>query len=103
FAYVEGRESAPKGKAWEAALDYWRSLPTDDDAVFDHEVDLDASAVEPFVTWGTNPGQGAPLSATVPSPDDFSDASSRAAAQRALEYMDLRPGVPLRDIRIDTV
>lgn len=103
FAYLEGRPSAPGGKAWEDALDYWRGLPTDEGARFDTEVQLDASQVSPFVTWGTNPGQGAPLSARVPDPDSFSDEGKRVSAQRALEYMDLRPGTALRDIAVDTV
>ncbi|MBO0828611.1 MAG: 3-isopropylmalate dehydratase large subunit [Streptosporangiales bacterium] len=103
FRYVEGRESAPTGKAWEAALEHWRSLATDDDAVFDKEVDIDASAVTPFVTWGTNPGQGAPLSGSVPDPGSFDDPGRRSAVERALAYMDLRPGTPLRDVTIDTV
>jgi 3-isopropylmalate/(R)-2-methylmalate dehydratase large subunit len=103
FRYVEGRESAPRGKAWEAALEHWRSLVTDDDAVFDKEVDIDASAVTPFVTWGTNPGQGAPLSASVPDPSSFDDPGKRSAAERALAYMDLTPGTPLREVSIDTV
>ncbi|MQA05191.1 MAG: 3-isopropylmalate dehydratase large subunit [Streptosporangiales bacterium] len=103
FAYVEGRESAPKGAEWEKALDYWRSLPSDPDAVFDTEVHLDASEVQPFVTWGTNPGQGAPLSASVPDPDSFDDPGARVSAQKALEYMDLRPGMALRDVNVNTV
>lgn len=103
FRYVEGRESAPTGKAWEAALEHWRSLPTDADAAFDTEVDLDASSVEPFVTWGTNPGQGAPLSASIPDPASYDDAGKRTSAERALEYMDLRAGTPLRDVSVDTV
>ncbi|NDL59414.1 3-isopropylmalate dehydratase large subunit [Phytoactinopolyspora mesophila] len=103
FEYIKGRPNAPAGKEWDAALEYWKSLRTDDDAVFDAEVTIDASELEPFVTWGTNPGQGLPLSGSVPNPDDFADESARAAAQRALEYMDLRPGTPLRDIAVDTV
>ncbi|MQA78634.1 MAG: 3-isopropylmalate dehydratase large subunit [Streptosporangiales bacterium] len=103
FSYVEGRESAPTGKAWEAALDHWRSLPTDAGAAFDTEVDLDASSVEPFVTWGTNPGQGAPLSASIPDPGAYDDPGKRASAERALTYMDLRAGTPLRDVSVDTV
>ena len=103
FAYIEGRPHAPKGKEWDAALEYWRTLYTDDDAVFDTEVTIDADALEPFVTWGTNPGQGLPLSASVPDPDSFGDESEKAAARRALEYMALEAGTPLRDIAVDTV
>jgi 3-isopropylmalate/(R)-2-methylmalate dehydratase large subunit len=103
FAYLEGRPHAPKGTDWDAALADWRELRTDDDAVFDHEVVIDASTLSPFVTWGTNPGQGVPLSATVPSPDDFSDPVEKAAAERALQYMDLEAGTPMRDITVDTV
>ena len=103
FAYLEGRPHAPTGADWEAALADWRQLRTDDDAVFDHEVVIDASTLSPFVTWGTNPGQGVPLSAAVPSPDDFSDPVDKAAAERALQYMDLRAGTPMRDITVDTV
>jgi 3-isopropylmalate/(R)-2-methylmalate dehydratase large subunit len=103
FAYLEGRPHAPSGKAWEAALDYWRSLPTDEGATFDTEVVLDAAKVSPFVTWGTNPGQGASLDDVVPDPASFADEAQRAAAERALQYMALRPGTPLRDIPIDVV
>ncbi|MFZ9840425.1 MAG: 3-isopropylmalate dehydratase large subunit [Candidatus Nanopelagicales bacterium] len=103
FAYIEGRERAPKGKDWEIALDYWRTLPTDDGAQFDHEVILDANTLSPFVTWGTNPGQGVPLSAAVPDPNDFADPVERTAAERALQYMDLTPGTKLKDIYVDTV
>ncbi|HEY8471283.1 MAG TPA: 3-isopropylmalate dehydratase large subunit [Natronosporangium sp.] len=103
FAFLEGRRYAPTGTAWEAALDYWRSLPTDPGAVFDTEVTLDASTVAPFVTWGTNPGQGVPLDGAVPDPDDFPTEAERNAARRALEYMDLRPGTAMRDIPIDVV
>ena len=103
YAYLEGRRYAPKGAAWEAALDYWRSLPTDEGATFDTEVTLDASTVESFVTWGTNPAQGVPLDGTVPDPDSFATDAERAAARRALEYMALRPGTPMRDVPIDVV
>ncbi len=103
FAYLKDRQYAPKGADWDAALEYWRGLASDDDAVFDTEITLDASAVTPFVTWGTNPGQGAPLSATVPNPADFVDAGEATAAERALAYMDLTPGTPLRDIAVDVV
>ena len=103
FEYIKGRPHAPEGKEWDAALEYWRTLHTDDDAVFDVSIDLDAGSLEPFVTWGTNPGQGLPLSASVPDPDSFTDESDRANARRALEYMDLEAGTPLRDIAVDTV
>jgi 3-isopropylmalate/(R)-2-methylmalate dehydratase large subunit len=103
FAYLQGRPHAPQGADWDEALAFWRRLHTDDDAVFDAEVLLDASTIEPFVTWGTNPGQGRPLSGRVPDPAEIADESARTAAERALAYMDLRPGTPLRDIRVDTV
>ena len=103
FAFLEGRPHAPRGADWEAALDYWRSLATDDDASFDREVTLDGSALTPFVTWGTNPAQGGPLDGAVPDPSSLSSEAERASVERALTYMDLRPGMPLRDIRVDTV
>ncbi|GLV52979.1 3-isopropylmalate dehydratase large subunit [Thermobispora bispora] len=103
FAYLEGRPHAPKGALWEQALEYWKTLRTDEDAVFDKVVEIDATTLSPFVTWGTNPGQGAPLDSVVPSPDDFDDPIERAAAERALQYMGLTPGTPLREIKIDTV
>jgi len=103
YRYLEGRPHAPSGAAWEAALDYWRTLPTDEDATFDREVVLDAGTLTPYVTWGTNPGQALPLASAVPDPDSFTDPAARAAAQRALTYMDLKPGLALRDITVDTV
>ncbi|MGW5364725.1 3-isopropylmalate dehydratase large subunit [Actinopolymorpha pittospori] len=103
FAYLEGRPHAPKGKDWDAAVEYWRSLRTDDDATFDREVVLDASTVTPFVTWGTNPGQGVPLGADVPAPTDFDTPEAQASAERALAYMGLQAGTPMRDIKVDTV
>ena len=103
FAYLEGRPHAPSGAAWERALDYWRSLPGDAGGVFDREVFLDAGTLAPYVTWGTNPAQALPLSSSVPDPGSFADPSERAAASRALTYMDLTPGTPLRDIAVDTV
>jgi 3-isopropylmalate/(R)-2-methylmalate dehydratase large subunit len=103
FDYLEGRPEAPRGDAWDAAVAHWRSLVTDADAAFDKEIVLDAAEVTPFVTWGTNPGQGVPLAASVPSPDDFAAQSDRVAAQKALEYMGLEPGTPMRDIAVDTV
>jgi 3-isopropylmalate/(R)-2-methylmalate dehydratase large subunit len=103
FDYLRGRPHAPTGADWDEAVAYWRTLPTDADATFDAEVVLDASTLSPFVTWGTNPGQGLPLSASVPSPDDAVDEVDRVAIERALEYMDLTPGMPLREVSIDTV
>ena len=103
FDYVEGREYAPKGADWDAAVAYWKTLPTDEGAEFDTVVEIDGAALTPFVTWGTNPGQGLPLSEAVPDPESFGDESAKRAAEKALRYMDLTPGTPLRDIRIDTV
>ena len=103
FAYLKGRPHAPEGADWDAAVAYWKTLYTDDDAVFDAEVHLDAAALTPFVTWGTNPGQGAPLGASVPDPAAMTDEVARAAAERALEYMGLDAGTPLRDVHVDTV
>jgi 3-isopropylmalate/(R)-2-methylmalate dehydratase large subunit len=103
FDYIDGKPEAPTGADWEAAVAHWRTLVTDDDAVFDAEIVLDASEMTPFVTWGTNPGQGVPLGAAVPSPDEFEDPSDRIATENALTYMDLQAGTPMRDIRVDTV
>jgi 3-isopropylmalate/(R)-2-methylmalate dehydratase large subunit len=101
--YIQGRPEAPTGADWDAAVDHWRSLRTDDDAVFDAEVVLDASEMTPFVTWGTNPGQGVPLGATVPDPAQYDEPSDRVAAEKALAYMGLEAGTPMRDIHVDTV
>ncbi|MGV0111653.1 MULTISPECIES: 3-isopropylmalate dehydratase large subunit [unclassified Arthrobacter] len=103
FDYLKGRPHAPQGADWDAAVADWRELRTDDDAVFDAEVFLDANDLEPFVTWGTNPGQGVSLSQSVPAPEDFADENDRAACSRALEYMALEPGTAMKDIRVDTV
>ncbi|MER6928623.1 3-isopropylmalate dehydratase large subunit [Kocuria palustris] len=103
FDYVKGRPHAPEGELWDQAVEHWRSLRTDDDAVFDAEVVIDADTLEPFVTWGTNPGQGVSLSGEVPDPEDFTDDSAKAAAQRALTYMDLTPGTPLKEVPVDVV
>ncbi|WP_033437570.1 3-isopropylmalate dehydratase large subunit [Saccharothrix sp. NRRL B-16314] len=103
FDYLEGRPHAPSGADWDAAVEYWKTLRTDDDAEFDAEVRLDADELTPFVTWGTNPGQGLPLSASVPDPEAIGDDNERVAAEKALTYMGLEPGTPLRDIRVDTV
>jgi 3-isopropylmalate/(R)-2-methylmalate dehydratase large subunit len=103
FEYLKGRPHAPAGADWDAAVEYWKTLPTDEGATFDAEVVLDGDALEPFVTWGTNPGQGVALSESVPNPADIVDPNERASATRALEYMDLEPGTPMKDIRVDQV
>ena len=103
FAYLKGRPHAPQGELWDAAVADWRTLVTDDGAVFDKEIFLDAAAIEPFVSWGTNPGQVIPMSATIPSPDDFDDEVLASAATRALEYMDLTAGTPFKDVEVDTI
>ncbi|MGP5619512.1 3-isopropylmalate dehydratase large subunit [Corynebacterium casei] len=103
FEYVKGREFAPKGEDWDAAVEYWKTLPTDEGAEFDTVVEIDADALTPFVTWGTNPGQGLPLGDVVPDPEQAGDDNAKSAIAKALEYMDLTPGTPLRDISIDTV
>jgi 3-isopropylmalate/(R)-2-methylmalate dehydratase large subunit len=103
FAYLKGRPHAPTGKDWDDAVAYWKTLPTDEGAKFDAEVFLDADTLDPFVTWGTNPGQGVSLLDSVPNPDDIADPNEKAAALRALEYMDLKPGTPMKEIRVDTV
>lgn len=103
FDYVKGRPHAPTGQDWDDAVAYWRTLPSDEGAVYDAEVFLDATELEPFVTWGTNPGQGVSLSDVVPDPASFTDPNERAAAERALEYMDLAAGTPLKDVEVDAV
>ena len=103
FDYLKGRPHAPQGDDWDAAVEYWKTLPTDEGATFDAEVFLDANTLDPFVTWGTNPGQGVSLLDAVPNPEDISDPNEKAAAERALEYMDLKPGTKMKDIRVDTV
>jgi 3-isopropylmalate/(R)-2-methylmalate dehydratase large subunit len=103
LTYLRGRAHAPTGDAWDRAVRYWSSLPTDEDATFDREVRIDAAALAPYVTWGTNPGQAAPLSARVPDPSRVDDDAQRAGMERALSYMDLAPGTALRDISIDAV
>ena len=103
FSYLDGRAHAPSGAAWGRAIDYWNSLPTDDTAEFDTEVVVDAANLSPFVSWGTNPAQTVPVTATVPSPDQSDDPLVRDAIQRALDYMDLQPGTPITDIAIDRV
>jgi 3-isopropylmalate/(R)-2-methylmalate dehydratase large subunit len=103
YEFLRDRPRAPKGALWESAVAYWEQLGTDDGAVFDTEVFLDATALSPFVTWGTNPGQGVPLAAAVPDPEMMTADDERQAAEKALAYMDLRPGMPMRDIAVDTV
>ena len=103
FAYLLGRPNAPQGADWDAAVAHWRTLVTDADATFDTEVVIDAAQLTPYVTWGTNPGQGAPLSSSVPDPSTIADAGERGSVERALEYMGLQPGMKLRDIKVDTV
>ncbi|TML97671.1 MAG: 3-isopropylmalate dehydratase large subunit [Actinobacteria bacterium] len=103
FRYLEGRPGAPKGADWDAAVEHWRELPTDPDAVFDRELEIDVSEIRPQVTWGTNPGMVVPLDGVVPDPDDFDDADARAAAERALAYMALEPGTPIQEIAVDRV
>jgi 3-isopropylmalate/(R)-2-methylmalate dehydratase large subunit len=103
FDYLKGRPHAPEGDEWDAAVAYWKTLYSDPDAAFDREVAMDATQLTPFVTWGTNPGQGVGLGESVPSPEDFADPVDKASAERALEYMALDAGTPMREIRVDTV
>jgi 3-isopropylmalate/(R)-2-methylmalate dehydratase large subunit len=103
FAYLQGRPHAPEGADWDAAVAYWRTLRTDEDAVFDREVHIDAASLTPYVTWGTNPGQGLPISERVPDPAAIADEGDRRAAEQALAYMGLEAGTPLREIKVDTV
>ncbi|HWF30325.1 MAG TPA: 3-isopropylmalate dehydratase large subunit [Mycobacterium sp.] len=103
YEFLRDRPHAPRAVQWDAAIQYWQQLRTDPGAVFDTEVYLDATSLSPFVTWGTNPGQGVPLAASVPDPDLMTDEGERQAAEKALAYMDLRPGLPMRDIAVDAV
>jgi 3-isopropylmalate/(R)-2-methylmalate dehydratase large subunit len=103
FAYIEGRQFAPQGKEWEKALDDWRSLVTDDGAQFDKEVHIDAASLAPHVTWGTNPGQVVRLDQAVPDPEGFAEPAAREAGHRALAYMSLEAGTPMREVKVDTV
>jgi 3-isopropylmalate/(R)-2-methylmalate dehydratase large subunit len=103
FDYLQGRAHAPTGQAWDDAVADWATLRSDDDAVWDKEVTLDAAAIRPHVTWGTNPGQVAPIDSVVPSPDDYDNPTTRETVARALEYMGLEAGTPLRDVAVDTV
>lgn len=103
FEYLKGRPHAPEGEMWDKAVAYWKTLKTDDDAIFDKEVTLNAADLQPYVTWGTNPGQGAPITATVPVPEQIADETARNAAASALKYMGLEPGTPIKNIPVDTV
>jgi len=103
FDYLKNRAESPTGAKWDEAVGYWKTLFTDEDAVFDREVTIDASTLSPFVTWGTNPGQGAPLASSVPDPKSYTNPDERSAAERALSYMGLSAGTAIRDIEIDTV
>ena len=103
FRYIEGRTHAPKGAAWEQALEYWQSLPTDAGAAFDREVNIAGSDLVPYVSWGTNPGQTIRVTDRIPSPADFDTALDQDTTARALEYMDLEAGTPITDVRIDRV
>ncbi|RBP97939.1 3-isopropylmalate dehydratase large subunit [Bifidobacterium aemilianum] len=103
FDYLKGRPHAPEGEMWDRAVEYWKTLKTDDDAVFDKVVDLDASSLTPYVTWGTNPGQGLPINDSVPVPEEIADEARRGAAQEAIDYMGLTPGMPIKSIPVDTV
>ncbi|SFS37124.1 3-isopropylmalate dehydratase large subunit [Saccharopolyspora flava] len=103
FEYIKGRPHAPEGAEWDAAVEYWKTLRTDDDATFDAEVTLNADELTPFVTWGTNPGQGLPLGENVPDPATIADEGERYAAEKALDYMGLTAGMPLREVSVDTV
>jgi 3-isopropylmalate/(R)-2-methylmalate dehydratase large subunit len=103
FAFLEGREHAPRGEAWERAVEDWRSLPSDPGATYDTHVTVDVADLVPQVTWGTNPGMVVPVTGSVPDPAWYEDTDDRVAAERALAYMDLRPGQRIEDIRIDRV
>ena len=103
FSYLKGRPYAPTGDHWDAAVEYWRSLPTEPGASFDRELNLDAAEIPPFVSWGTNPAQSAPVDGTVPAPGDYADPADQEAVARALAYMDLQPHTPITEIPIDRV
>jgi 3-isopropylmalate/(R)-2-methylmalate dehydratase large subunit len=103
FSYVKDKPHAPIGADWDNALAYWKTLQSDSDAVFDKEITINADELEPFVTWGTNPGQGLPLNSNIPNPADIADVEERGAAERALTYMGLTAGTPLKSVSVDTV
>jgi 3-isopropylmalate/(R)-2-methylmalate dehydratase large subunit len=103
YAYLKGRPYAPQGPDWEHALEEWRNLPTDSGSAFDRLVEMDGSALEPYVTWGTNPGQALPITARSPDPSEYADPADRNTAERAIEYMDLKPGTPIQELNLDRV
>jgi 3-isopropylmalate/(R)-2-methylmalate dehydratase large subunit len=103
FEFLRGRPHAPTGADWDAAVEAWSKLRTDEGAEFDAEIHIDAASLSPFVTWGTNPGQGVPLADSVPDPELMFDEGQRQAAEKALAYMDLAPGTPMREVPVDTV
>jgi 3-isopropylmalate/(R)-2-methylmalate dehydratase large subunit len=103
FEYLKGRPGAPQGAAWDAAVERWRRLPSDPDATFDRELEIDVSEIRPQVTWGTNPGMVVPIDGSVPDPADLDDPDDREAAERALAYMALEPGTPIQEIAVDRV
>ena len=103
FSYMKGRPAVPKGGAWQVAVDHWKTLYSDEDAEWDHVIEIDAQDIEPTVTWGTSPEQALPLSASVPDPDSFDDPIRKEAATRAISYMGLTPGEPLAGLKIDRV
>src|SRR5437868_11296001 len=103
FAYLEGRPFAPKGDAFEAAVEYWKTLPTDAGAAFDRELEIDVSSLAPQVSWGTNPGMVADVTGAIPDPELMPDENARRAARRALEYMALKPGTAIQEIKVDRV
>jgi 3-isopropylmalate/(R)-2-methylmalate dehydratase large subunit len=103
FNYIEGRPHAPKGKLWEQALDYWRSLGSEEGAVYDRELVIDAAQLVPYVSWGTNPSMVVPVTGRVPDPASMGEETDREAGERALAYMDLKPGTAMQDIALDRV
>lgn len=103
FEFVAGRQFAPQGEAWDKAVAHWRTLPTDEGATYDREITIDAAALEPMITYGTNPGMGLPISQTIPDPAQETDTTRRASLEKALHYMDLRPGQPLLGQKVDVV
>lgn len=103
YAYIKGRPYAPSGQAWDEAMVYWKSLPTDAGAKFDQEIELNGSEIIPMMTWGTSPEEAGPINGVVPDPADIKDLEKREALQQSLDYMGLKPGMPFTDIRVDKV